>query len=399
MTLWARATHGVQRALGAVAHALPSALLSRVVPAGQRFDATAPPALVELPETAIRLLVAPVNSAGQGWAWARAAERLPGVGARSMAIRGARDFGFAVDQLVPLGDYRWSKPWQRAQRAAVLDGVTHVLLESAKPLFGDTALRGVASEIDELRAAGIRVALVFHGTDLRDPASHRQRERHSPYAEGQWNLSPAPGLRAERSRRLIESTGVAAFVSTPDLLVEAPTATWLPVVVDPKRWAAAAPAFEGRPVVAHVPSAASLKGTDLIEIELRDLEAEGLIEYRRIEGLSTDEMPAAYQAADIVLDQFRIGSYGVAACEAMAAGRVVVSHVAPAVRDRVLADTGHALPIVQAQADELGVVLRRIIAHPAEALTLAAAGPAFVTAVHDGARSAEALAPFLQAER
>lgn len=397
MTVLARAKLAAQRVLGALARAMPPALLARIVPAGQKFTPSSPPAAVQLPDTEIRLLVAPVNSAGQGWAWARAAERLPGVGARAMAVRSVRDFGFTADQFVDLGDYRWSTAWQRSQRAAVLAGATHVLLESVKPLFGDAFGRGIEHEIGVLRAAGIHVALLFHGSDLRDPRAHRARERHSPYADGEWDLTPALTLRSERTRALIDRVGAPVFVSTPDLLSDAPAAAWLPVVIDPARWHASTPPLSASttPIVAHVPSRAIVKGTDLIESSLRELEAEGLIEYRRIEGLSSDQMPDAYRAADIVLDQFRIGSYGVAACEAMAAGRIVVSHVAPEVRARVRADTGLDLPIVQAQADELDSVLRGIVTDPTQALATAAQGPTFVEAVHGGGRSAAVLASFL----
>ncbi len=390
-----------QRAAGALASAVPPRVLARVVPAGQRFDPVAPPPAVQLPDTAVRLLVAPVNSAGQGCAWARAAERLPDVGAQAMAVRSVRDFGFATDQLVPLGDYRWSRAWQRAQRQAVLAGATHVLLESAKPLFGDAFGRGVLGEIEALRGAGIRVALAWHGSDVRDPAAHRARERHSPYAEGLWALTPALQVRADRARALIDAVGCPLFVSTPDLLSDLPQAVWLPVVVEPERWRAdAAPlARDGRPIVAHVPSTAIVKGTDLVDGTLRALDAEGLIEYRRIEGLASTQMPAAYAGADIVLDQFRIGSYGVAACEALAAGRIVVSHVASEVRTHVRAETGLDLPIVQADADELEAVLRRLLADPSVALATAAAGPDFVRAVHDGARTAQQLRPWLEETR
>ncbi len=385
------------RTAARVARALPQRLLARLVPAGQRFDPSAPPPPVRLPDTAARLLVGPVNSAGQGHAWARAAERLPGVGARAMAVRGPRNFGFAADQSVPLGDYRWSRAWQRAQRRAVLADATHVLLESARPLFGDVEPGAVEAEVSALRAQGIHVALAFHGSDLRDPAAHRARERHSPYAEGLWALTPALTARARHARSLIAETGCSVFVSTPDLLLDVPEAVWLPVVVEPERWRTdAAPlAHGGRPVVAHAPSTAIVKGTDLIDGTLSALEAEGLIEYRRLEGLPSAQMPAAYGAADIVLDQFRIGSYGVAACEAMAAGRIVVSHVAAAVRERVRADTGLAVPIVQAEADQLEAVLRGLLADPSAALAAGAAGPAFVAAVHDGACSAQQLSGFV----
>ena len=73
-------------------------------------------------------------------------------------------------------------------------------------------------------------------------------------------------------------------------------------------------------------------------------------------------MPEVYGTADIVLDQFALGIYGVAACEALVAGRVVVSHVAEFTRDAVRERTGLELPIVEARADRLESVLRIVVA-------------------------------------
>ena len=66
------------------------------------------------------------------------------------------------------------------------------------------------------------------------------------------------------------------------------------------------------------PSNSALKGDPSIDAQLRGLEREGLIEYRRVEGIPYSNMPQLYRTADIVLDQFRLGDYGVSACEAMA---------------------------------------------------------------------------------
>ena len=100
---------------------------------------------------------------------------------------------------------------------------------------------------------------------------------------------------------------------------------------------------------------------------------------------------AGFAAADIVLDQFRLGSYGVAACEAMASARVVVGHVLPAVRERVREATGLELPIVEATPDTLAAVLEELISDPEGARRIAARGSEFVEAVHDGRASARAL--------
>jgi hypothetical protein len=60
--------------------------------------------------------------------------------------------------------------------------------------------------------------------------------------------------------------------------------------------------------------------------------------------------------------------------------------------------SGIDVPIVQATPDTIEDVLLAIIANPDSFGELAARGPSFVRAVHDGALSAEVLAPFLGAE-
>jgi hypothetical protein len=96
-----------------------------------------------------------------------------------------------------------------------------------------------------------------------------------------------------------------------------------------------------------------------------------------------------------MLDQFAIDTYGVAACEALVAGRLVVSHVSDGTRRTVRERTGLELPIIEARADRLESVLRDAVADRDRARSAAAAGPAFVRANHDGRRSADALRAFL----
>jgi glycosyltransferase involved in cell wall biosynthesis len=145
------------------------------------------------------------------------------------------------------------------------------------------------------------------------------------------------------------------------------------------------------PKVVHAPSQPLLKGTDLIDPVLARLADAGRIEYIRAEGVAAAEVRRLYAAADIVADQFRMGIYGVAAVEAMAAGRLVVSDVDPATQRAVAEGTGLDLPIMKVAAANLEEALERIIADPAPARALAAQGPAFAGAVHSGGRSARVI--------
>lgn len=347
-----------------------------------------------------RLLIGPVNSAGQAFAWARAAERLPSVSAVNVMYRGDGDvFAFPADHSIPSTFAATCRRWQDAERAAVLSEFTHVIVESGQHLFERQL--PVEVHLNRVSEQGIETALLFHGSDIRTPHVHAESDPDSPFGDPHDPETMLLEQIAEKNHQLIAETGLPVFVSTLDLLPFVPGATWLPVVVDPARWAGAAkrkPLSSFRPVVVHAPSRAALKGSDLIVDTVRRLHDEGIIEYREARGIPAEDMPSFYGDADVVLDQFAMGIYGVAACEAMAAGRLVISHVDERTRAAVKEHTGMQLPILQSRAGDLEATLRDVAARPTPYIDIAEAGPVFVDAVHDGELSARALQPFLGVE-
>ncbi|KJQ53661.1 glycosyltransferase family 1 protein [Microbacterium sp. SA39] len=377
----------MNRAMESVARD-PDGVIGRL--ASRLLGAGTDVAVTTVPDTEIRLYIGPTNYSGQAFAWARAVEAEDlRVGARSVAIELPGGFRFPADTTVPIAAVNASLPWAEAEWEAARR-FTHLLIEAERPLFGRRFDRDVRTEIAALEAANLSVAYLCHGTDIRDPAAHARRTPWSPYPDDPRTSTLQAD--AERNLALLRAIPLPTFVSTPDLLDDVPWATWCPVVVDTARFASAAGPFEsGTPLVIHASSSAVQKGSHLIDGALAPLRNDGDLEYRVVVGAAAANMPAIYADADIVLDQFRLGSYGVAACEAMAAGRVVVGHVLPAVRDRVLEATGLALPIIEATPDTLADVLADIIRDPESAREFAATGPAFTTAVHSGEASARAL--------
>ncbi|MCF2532673.1 hypothetical protein [Yinghuangia soli] len=339
----------------------------------------------------IALGIGPTNMAGQAHEWARAAQaNLDGVRAETYALSSGNTFGFASDRSISTDDWL-SRAWQLRQLAYVLDNFTHVLAENAMPPFG--RLNGPWANFDlaELQAAGVAVAMAFHGSEIRNPAAHRERVRFSPF-DPDHELTRALQSKVDRLGPVVRAMDVPKFVSTPDLLADVPDAVWLPVVVDPGLWAAErAPLERDRPVVVHAPSSPFTKGTALIEPVVEELHDAGLIEYRRIKGVGHAEMPALLADADIVLDQFVFGAYGVMSAQAMAAGRVTVAYI----DDAVAAHLPDDLPIVNADPETLHDELLRILDERDQAAATAARGPAYVRANHDGTRSARVLAGFL----
>lgn len=348
------------------------------------------PTASRVPTTELRVYIGPTNYAGQGYRWARALEaEEPRIGAVNMAIELPGTFSFPADSPVPFAVNTASRAWHTAEFDSVTQ-FSHVLFEAQRPLFGPLFGRDVMGEIDALSGAGVSCALLAHGTDVRDPRRHGEREPHSPFADDP--RTPRLQAEVERSLDVIDRSGLPVFVSTPDLLFDVPRAHWCPVVVDVDSWKAGRELFSRAiPVVVHVPSMGVVKGTRMIEEPMRRLHDEGLIEYRHLSAITSSRMPAVIGDADIVLDQFRLGSYGVGAVEAMSAGRVVVGHVRDEVRHAVEAAVGRVLPIVQGDPDDIEAVLRLLLGDPDAARRVGDEGAAFAREVHSGSRSARVL--------
>jgi hypothetical protein len=380
---------------------IPESLLGRILPGPFRFDASALPPASSAPDAALRVYLAPVNYAGQAWQWGRALERHhSSAGAVNLVVRTARDFRHPADQVVPLGVYAASRRWQRDQRAAILGGFTHVVIEAQRQPFGALLDESVARQAHEIRRAGLGVVMVCHGTDIRLPSRHAARDPESPFRDALRRMAPRLERIAARNARILRAINAPVLVTTPDLLLDVPGATWLPSVVDAATWATSTPVLErARPVVAHAPSSGPVKGSEAIDRVLGRLDDEGLIEYRRIQGVPFERMPEFYGSADIVVDQIRLGIYSVASLEAMAAGRVVIAYLDDHTRSVVREDTGWDIPIASARAAELEAVVRGLVADRDAARSLAAAGVRFVADVHDGRRTAQVLGAALAASR
>ncbi|MGW1997883.1 glycosyltransferase [Embleya sp. NPDC001921] len=380
-----RRTHRAEAERDADAWALRCA--QAYEPYVRAFAADAEPPPVSSPV----LGIGPTNTCGQGHAWARAVERhLPGVRAEASALASANTLDHPADQAIETDDWL-STRWQLGRLAHVLDRYTHVLAECGMPAFGRLGGSWVDTDLAELRAAGIALGLVLYGSEVRDPAAHRARVEFSPF-DPRYELTHALQAKVDRLLPILRDLDVPTFVATPDLIADVPNAVWLPPALDPGVWRADTPVLtRERPVVLHVMTSPFLHGTARIEPTLHRLHEIGLIEYRRILNRPTRELPALFADADIVLDQFACGSYGMTSCQALAAGRLTICYLHESATAHLPSDP----PIRGADPNSLAEVLEEVIAEPDAARELAARGPAYVAEHHDGRRSARVLADFL----
>ena len=363
-------------------------------------------ALPPMPAAERRLYLGPLNTAGQGWEWARAAGRhLPSTAAQSLwaqRVLGQAHFGYRADHEISLVMQRGRVRELHGRR--VLGEATHVLFESGRPVLGDFHTGSMLDDLPALAGAGIQHAVLWHGSEIRDLRQHADRFPHSPFRAEWDDYFQLLQSIVEGNRRALEryaESGATVFVSTPDLLDLVPGSVWLPLVVDVDRFAtaadAAAPPLERRrPVVLHAPSNSRLKGGAVAQEQLAELDRRGLVEYRFLQGVPHAQMAQAVADADIVLDQFALGATGVFAAECQAAGRVVVAHLADPVRsrmaqaDRALGGPGQ-VPVVEAGPDEVGAVVERIVAERDSYRELGRRARVWSRAHHDGRAAAAAL--------
>jgi len=342
------------------------------------------------------LAIGPINTAGQAYQWSEAVSRELGISAWSFS--GNRP---SANRIVGPAHHRI--PHHRLRPGLIrrlwLQGLlrsrTHLLVESMLPLFGDPRTGLLDDELHLIEDMGLVVGGVCHGSDVRSPERHMARLGHSYFRLLDDAARRSLEVQAARRREALVASGIPAFVSTPDLTLDVPSAKWLPLVVDSHRWMGGDPALAGnRPVVLHAPSRRrpSIKGSDYIEPILEDMNRQGLIRYRPLVGtVPHREMPRLVREADVVVEQILAGSYGVAAVEGMAAGRLVIGYVGEEVRRAMPEDP----PIVDATPGDFLATMLQVVDDRAEYAMRAARGPGFVSRVHSGRLSAQVLSEFV----
>jgi glycosyltransferase involved in cell wall biosynthesis len=173
----------------------------------------------------------------------------------------------------------------------------------------------------------------------------------------------------------------------------------VPPAIDLRDWQPVPPQPGERIRIVHAPSRRAGKGTDAVLEAVEALRREGApVELDLIEGVPHAEARERYAAADIVIDQVRLGWYGLTSIEAMALGKPVICHLEPDAAAETEAAFGHALPHVRADAAGLEATLRELVRDPERLPALGRASRAYAEAVHDAERVAErVLAVYRQA--
>jgi hypothetical protein len=342
------------------------------------------------------ILLGATNSAGQANSWAMAL-RKAGRSAQSLQIvRDENGSWFNADRTINRSQWK-PLDFRKQLFKEVTSQNSGVLLESLRPIFAlnqpslFTAEEGLNDLIDLWRA-GLKVAVVFHGSDIRDQLNHAKMDEFSPYRNP---VDPARfeavRIRADQTRlvaRKLNRHRIKHFVTTPDLLHELPDATWLPAVIDIDKFktTTSIKSSSGPLKVLFLPSNGWLKSEGLVTPVLNDLEKAGVIKLIATGSVSNSQMPALIESADLVIDRFD-GVVGVASIEAMAAKRLVIANVAPWIYDNAEV----VPPVIHATPKTLADKLREIVSENFNHKVITDSGFEYVNKWHDGRESANRL--------
>ncbi|WP_326690015.1 glycosyltransferase [Streptomyces sp. NBC_01795] len=342
--------------------------------------------------TPVRLGMGCANSAGQLAGFARAlCERREDLSAEVVMHTHDQSVIYPAD-IYAVGERTGDLGFQLDRARRVLGSYTHYLADSFTPALGRLNGGHIQDDLPSLRAAGIKVALLAHGSDVRDPERHMSRYEHSHFHAADEAILSALAKKSARNRRVAAKSGLPQFVTTPDLLDDLPEARWAPLVVDVEGWAGERPAMERRrPVVVHAPSKRWTKGTERVVPVLEELERAGAIEFRMATGVPWARVRELVLEADIVIDQFAVGTYGTFACEGMAAGRPVVAFL----DERVHQNVGIRPPVVNATPGTLHSALESLLDDREFAIRTARESVEYVRTYHDGTYTAGVLEGFL----
>ncbi|MFV0253069.1 MAG: glycosyltransferase [Beutenbergiaceae bacterium] len=345
----------------------------------------------QTPRAAVDVLIGPSNAAGQASAIAREIERrLPDAVASSfVATKPRSGLTFPADYVLSLAEQSGKL---RRHRRRVLQGHTHVIFETGRRVLADMHLGSMLDDLASMREAEIAVAALLHGSEIRSPKRHRELYQVTPFDDPDDEYTRQLQAVADATATAIAQFPGPVFVTTPDLLDFVPDAVWLPLVV-PSPADRPAPVLEhSRPIVLHAPSNSKLKGSQYIDPVLQEWDRRGRIRYRRVSGVSHSDLMALVGKSDIVVDQAMVGSYGTFAIESMARGRVTLTNIDPRVRERI----DDELPFEGFTPATLDEALTRILDDREQAADRASQGPGYCRRWHDGERTIQRLADFLQ---
>lgn len=327
----------------------------------------------------IKVLQLPTNNAGQPHTFATAM-RQAGVKAASLSV-GNNAFEYETDR------HFKSLPEDRGELTSFVSNLASQYKTfhfHSRSLFYSSDNRfPTGLDLLLLRAASKKVFFHFRGSEARQESVFKEK---SPYNYVKENPDLLFYKFDEKSQRtFIDYTlGVCnkVFSVDPEIQTYVPNSVVVPRALDLKKWQYVGVNIKaGKPLkIVHAPSRPTVKGTPSVLAAIERLKSEGFdIDFKLIKGMPHKEAMKLYKEADIVIDQLRIGWYGVLAVEAMALGKAVISYV----RDDLKHHLPYPMPLILANPDNIYDKLKSAAQNPQSLEVLGKRARKYTEEMHD----------------
>jgi|26BtaG_2_1085354.scaffolds.fasta_scaffold01223_6 glycosyltransferase involved in cell wall biosynthesis len=240
----------------------------------------------------------------------------------------------------------------------------------------------------QLKSAGKVVIMSFRGGEVRLQSEFKKHTKFNYVDEDPNGLMTK--MPEDKQKLLIEfCTAVCdqVIVSDPEMLTYVPYAKIVPRSINLELFQYKADNIssietweEEGPLIVHVPSREIVKGSHYVREALEELKQEGhKFRFKFITNLAHDEVIELYSKADIVIDQLRIGWYGVASVEAMALGKCTVAYIREDIEHHL---TPFNKPIVNANPETVKDVIKELIYNRNKVVEKGSVGRKFVEDYH-----------------
>jgi glycosyltransferase involved in cell wall biosynthesis len=321
----------------------------------------------------MKILHAPVNVANQGWALAHG---LRALGHEAEVWQyGESKYGFPSDRTIPFPPERPNDLWRLVDEALERFDAYHFHFGRSLVPYQTGALPALW-DLPLYREARKPVFFTFHGTDARLKSKHLQIDKWSYFRDPSI---PCDEDDIQKRMRIIRTYASEVFVSSPIDFAFVEDASFHPRAIVLEDYAYVGPVRAREPLVVHAPSSRNTKGTTYVLEAVEKLRADGVdFEFRLIEGMSSAEVRKIMQDADVLVDTLGYADYGVAGIEAMAMGKTVITRLDP-----VIPETVGKVPLLEADPETVGEVLRRAVRDDGLRKSLAPKAREFVERTHD----------------
>lgn len=223
-----------------------------------------------------------------------------------------------------------------------------------------------------LKSIGKKIVFHFRGSEVRINKIFKDMSPYNYVDENPFQLSEKfPDETKYQYIKIVKAISDAVLVNDSEIQSYVGAGTIINRIVPEDKLPHIGISSSGLPLVVHAPSRREVKGTHEILHAVKTLKNEGLkFKFQLIENMNHTNAVEVYKQADIIIDQLRIGWYGVLSVEAMCLGKAVICYI----RDDLMAAFNNKKPIMNANTDNITEVLRELILNKEKRLKISTDG-------------------------